>query len=149
MNQVVATMPALLRHEGVWEGTYRIVDAEGKLLDWHHSRIEVRFPAHGPHDYMQHNHFSWADGREWRVEHPALCRDGVLLWDTEHIHGKAWCVDERSTVLTWKRHDTPDAELYELIVINEHNTQRSRTWHWFRQGLLYQRTLIDERRVAP
>jgi uncharacterized protein YeaC (DUF1315 family) len=149
MNQVVATMPSLLRHEGVWEGIYRLVDAEGQALDWHHSRIEVRFPSDGPHDYMQHNHFTWPDGRELRVEHPAVCRNGVLLWDTEHIHGKAWSVDERSTVLTWKRHDTPDAELYELIVINEHNTQRSRTWHWFRQGLLYQRTLIDERRVAP
>jgi hypothetical protein len=148
MNQVVATMPALTRHEGIWEGTYRVVDALGQPLDTHRSRIEVRFPQEGPHDYLQHNHFIWDDGRELKAEHPAVCRAGVLYWDSEHIHGRAWSVDERSTVLTWRRHDTPDAELYEIIVINETNNQRSRTWHWFRQGVLYQRTLIDEQRVA-
>jgi hypothetical protein len=148
-NQVIATMPALARHRGVWEGSYRVVDVMGQTLDWHRSRIEVRFPDDGPYDYLQSNHFAWPDGRELRVEHPAVCRNGVLLWDTEHIKGQAWSVDERSTVLTWRRHDNPDAHLYELIVINDSNDQRSRTWHWFRNGTLYQRTLIDEKKVAP
>jgi hypothetical protein len=147
-NPVQATMPALMRHRGVWEGRYRLVDIEGRLLDWHHSRIEVRFPDEGPHDYVQRNHFWWPDGRELRVEHPAICRNGVLLWNTDHIHGQAWSVDERSTVLTWRRTDSPGAELYEIIVINESNDQRTRTWHWLRDGALYQRTLIDERRVS-
>jgi hypothetical protein len=147
-NPVLAQMPALVRHRGVWEGVYRVVDAKGQLLDWHHSRIEVQFPNHGEHDYLQDNHFWWPDGRELRVAHPAICRGGVLLWDTEHIKGRAWSVDDRSTVLTWQRHDSPGTELYELIVINAGNDQRTRTWHWMRDGALYQRTLIDEKRVA-
>jgi hypothetical protein len=148
MNQVAATMPMLLRHRGVWEGLYRLVDTAGTLVEWHHSRIEVRFPEQGPHDYVQRNHFRWPDGRELNVEHPAVCRDGVLIWDTEHISGRAWAVGERSTVLSWSRRDSPGSELYEIIVINERNDRRSRTWHWFRDGALYQRTLIDEKRVA-
>jgi hypothetical protein len=51
-------------------------------------------------------------------------------------------------VLTWQRHDTPDAYLYELIVINQTNDQRSRTWHWFRDGVIYQRTLIEESKIS-
>jgi uncharacterized DUF497 family protein len=50
--------------------------------------------------------------------------------------------------LTWQRHDTPDAYLYELIVINQTNDQRSRTWHWFRDGVIYQRTLIEESKIS-
>ena len=86
-------------------------------------------------------------GRELRGEYPGVCRNGVLYWDNELIRGQAWAVDELSLVFTWRRHDTPDAYLYEIIVINESNDHRSRTWHWFRDGAIYQRTLIDEVRV--
>jgi hypothetical protein len=148
MNPIYQSMPHLLRHNGVWEGSYRIVDRQGQLLDEHRSRIEVRFPEGGPVHYTQNNHFLWADGRESRAEYPAICRDGVLLWDNALIRGSAWTVDPRSTVLQWQRHDSPGADLYELIVINERNDRRSRTWHWFRDGEVYQRTLIDEWRVV-
>jgi len=148
MNPVHQTMPHLTRHNGVWEGTYRVVDINANTLDLHHSRIEVRFPDEGPYHYTQNNHFWWDDGRETHGDYPGVCREGVLYWDNELIRGQAWAVDELSTVLTWQRHDAPGAYLYELIVINEENNQRSRTWHWFRDGVLYQRTLIEERRVA-
>lgn len=147
-NPVFTTMPHLTRHNGIWEGIYHLVDQDGKTLDRHHSRIEVRFPDGGPYHYTQKNHFWWDDGREVRGEYPGVCRDGVLYWDNELIEGKAWSVDRLSTVLTWRRHDTPDAYLYEIIVINETNNQRSRTWHWFRDGAVFQRTLIDEHRVG-
>ena len=148
MNEAIKSMASLLRHEGIWEGRYRRVDREGRLLDEHASRIEVRFPDSGPVHYRQHNRFTWDDGHVVEAEHPAVCRDGVLHWDTPLITGRAWSVDERSTVLRWCRHDEPGAELYELIVINESSDRRSRTWHWFRGGEVFQRTLIDEWRVA-
>jgi hypothetical protein len=147
-NPIFKTMASLLRHDGIWAGTYHLVDREGKTLDRHRSRIEVGFPKTGPHHYTQKNHFQWDDGRESRGEYPGVCRDGVLYWDNPLIRGQAWAVDELSLVLTWRRHDTPDAYLYEIIVINENNDQRSRTWHWFRDGVIYQRTLIDETRVG-
>ncbi|XVO22848.1 MAG: DUF3598 domain-containing protein [Betaproteobacteria bacterium] len=148
MNPIKQSMPALLRHNGIWEGIYHLVDAEGKTLDRHHSCIEVRFPESGSYHYTQKNYFWWGDGRDTHGEYPGVCRDGVLYWDNELIRGKAWSVDELSTVLTWQRHDTPDAYLYELIVINQTNDQRSRTWHWFRDGVIYQRTLIEESKIS-
>lgn len=149
MNPIHTQMRPLMRHDGIWEGEYHLVDRGGKTIDRHRSRIEVRFPSEGPHHYTQKNHFTWDDGRETRGEYPGICRDGVLYWDNELIKGQAWSVDEYSTVLTWQRHDTPDAYLYEIIIINRSNDQRSRTWHWFRDGCVFQRTLIDERKVAP
>jgi hypothetical protein len=124
------------------------VDVAGKTIDHHQSRIEVRFPENEAYHYLQRNHFWWADGKEFRGEYPGVCRDGMLHWDTPLIRGHAWSIDDLSSALTWRRHDTPGAYLYELIVINEANNRRSRTWHWFRDGVLYQRTLIDEQRVA-
>lgn len=148
MSDIRSAMPALLRHEGVWEGTYRVVDLEGRVLDQHASRITVSFPTDGPHAYLQRNLFTWADGRRVEVEHPGTYRDGQLWWDTEHIEGHAWQRDERTCILTWRRKDTPGAHLYELIVIAEDGLTRTRTWHWFRDGACYQRTLVDERKVG-
>jgi hypothetical protein len=148
MNPIKQSMPSLVRHNGIWQGNYRVVGIDGSTIDCHHSRIEVRFPETGEYHYSQKNHFWWDDGRETRGEYPGVCRDGVLYWDNALIKGQAWSVDEFSTVLSWQRHDTPEAYLYELIVINATNDQRSRTWHWFRNGVVYQRTLIDESKVA-
>mgnify|MGYP001810028245 FL=1 len=36
---LAAVMPTILKHEGVWEGVYRHVDAEGAPLDVHKVRI--------------------------------------------------------------------------------------------------------------
>jgi hypothetical protein len=148
MNPITTEMPDLIRHNGIWQGTYHVIDRAGKTVDKHHSRIEVRFPQDGSHHYTQANHFWWDDGRESRGEYPGVCRDGILYWDNELIQGKAWSVDPLSIVLTWRRQDTPDAYLYEIIVINETNDKRSRTWQWVRDGEVYQRTLIDEVRVV-
>jgi hypothetical protein len=149
VNPIYEQMPHLLRHNGIWIGTYRVVDEAGIALDTHASRIEVRFPREGDAHYTQSNVFTWADGREKRGEYPGVCRAGVLYWDNPLIVGKAWSVDELSTVLTWERRDTPGVYLYEIIVINAQNDRRSRTWHWFRDGVLFQRTLVDERKAAP
>jgi hypothetical protein len=147
MNPLQQSMPSLFAHQGVWEGRYRIVNLQGDTLDQHRSRIEVNFPETGPH-YLQRNHFSWDDGRELKVEHPGFFRDGMLRWNTEHIEGAAWEAGERCIVLRWRRPDTPGSELTELIALGEGAQHRARTWHWFRDGVCYQRTLIDEQRVT-
>jgi hypothetical protein len=50
--------------------------------------------------------------------------------------------------MTGRRHDTTDAYLYEIIILNENNDRRSRIWYRFRDGASYQRALIDEARIA-
>ena len=41
----------------------------------------------------------------------------------------------------------PDLYLYEMIQISPDNNHRARTWHWFKNNQIYQRTLIQEERV--
>lgn len=149
MNPLAEYMPGRFAHQGVWDGHYRTVDLEGRARDQHRSRVEVVFPNEGPH-YLQRNLFTWDDGRTLVVEHPGYFSDGMLRWNTEHIEGAAWQAGERCVVLRWRRHDSPGSELTELIALGKGATHRARTWHWFRDGVCYQRTLIDETRAkAP
>jgi len=141
-------MPGLFAHAGIWEGTYRTVNLAGETVDFHRSRIKVSFPADGPYAYFQENRFEWPDGRVLDVAHPGIYRDGKLWWDTDHIEGHAFQGDDRTCILTWRRKNEPGAHLYEIIILSDHPRHRARTWHWFRDGECYQRTLIDEVRVG-
>ncbi len=45
MRELLAReMPALFAHEGLWDGTYRHVDADGTLIDQHRMRTRCEFP---------------------------------------------------------------------------------------------------------
>lgn len=140
-------MPLLARHEGVWEGIYRYYDAAGNKIDEHRSRLLCRFPATGP-AYHQTNLYKWADGRTEIRDFPASVVNGRISWDNELING--WAADvplddfKRTTMLNWTRTGEPDLYLYEMIQISDDGQSRSRTWQWFKQDRLFQRTLIDE-----
>jgi len=140
-------MPVLARHEGVWEGRYLLVDLEGKSLDSHASHLECSFPDSGEFPYMQVNTYTWDDGRREEIHFPAHYRDQRIWWDNDRIRGSAWELDSRYIVLTWTRKDLPGSYLYEMIQISDDNRRRARTWHWFVDDALLQRTLIREQRV--
>lgn len=145
-------MPLLARHEGVWEGTYRYYNAEGKLVDEHKSRLFCRFPDSGPHPYHQTNHYIWADGRTEVREFPAEYRDKRVWWDNDLIQG--WAAElglddkGRSVVLYWQRTGDPGLYLYEMIQLSDDGKKRCRTWHWIRDGQLETRTAIEEKLVT-
>lgn len=147
MNPLADHMPGFFAHQGVWVGHCRTIELEGRVLDQHRSRVEVNFPNEGPH-YLQINHFTWDDGRTLVVTHPGYFSDGMMRWNTEHIEGAAWQAGERCVVLRWRRPDSPGSELTELIALGNGATHRARTWHWFHDGMCYQRTLIDETRAT-
>ena len=69
-----------------------------------------------------------------------------LFWDTPAFRGYGWTTLDDVRLLTLDRKDVPDASFTEIIVLGDANN-RARTWHWFRDGRLYQRTLCDEWRV--
>lgn len=146
------SMPLLARHEGVWEGTYRYYDADGKMIDEHKSKLVCRFPDSGPYPYHQTNHYTWADGRTDVREFPAHFRNGRIEWDNELIKG--WASDvpldanARTTMLYWVRKDEPDMYLYEMIHLSDCGKFRSRVWQWIKGGKTLQRTLIDETRTS-
>jgi hypothetical protein len=144
-----AAMPSLLSHEGVWEGTYRHIAADGRLLDSHAARVECVFPEEGPYAYIQRNTFTWADGTVRRAELPGVLREGKLWWDVATFHGSAWETEAGLILLHLHRKDEPGAWFWEMICRAPGAETRARTWHWFdASGQLTRRTLCDERRSA-
>jgi len=145
-------MPLLARHEGVWEGWYRYYDPSGNKVDEHRSRLYCRFPKDGAYPYHQTNHYRWTDGKRETRDFPATVKNARIHWDNELIVG--WAADvalddfKRTTMLNWTRKDDPTMYLYEMIQISDCGNHRHRVWHWYREGKLLQRTLIDEVRVA-
>lgn len=151
MNPIKQAMPALARHEGVWEGIYRYLDAEGRLIDEHRSRLVCRFPDDGPYPYHQSNHYTWADGRTESRDYPAQFRDGRLAWDNPRIAG--WAIepgaDEQhgTLLLCWTRKDSPGSVIWEMVQISPCGRFRSRVWQWLEDGRPKMRALIDEERI--
>jgi hypothetical protein len=45
------------------------------------------------------------------------------------------------------REGMPDVSLYEMIQLSDDGILRARTWHWFKKGVLFKRTLIKEQRM--
>lgn len=149
MAQDIRTgMPVLARHEGEWMGEYVLLGPDSSVIDRHDSHLICSFPETDEFDYFQQNIYSWSDGRVETIDFPALYRDGRIWWNTDRIAGSAWEIDERTIMLNWTRKDLPGSYLYEMIQINSNNNKRARTWHWFKDDGLVNRTCIRESRVA-
>ncbi len=147
MRVIQWQMPVLCRHAGEWEGVYTHIDTDNQIVDQHRSHLKCSFPDDGAHDYYQINTYLWDDGRTEEMHFPATYAEGCIWWDTERIEGKAWEIDPRTVCLTWRRKDMPGSYLYEMIQISDDNAKRGRTWHWFQNDELFQRTCIKEARL--
>ena len=129
-------------------GRYRHIDTDGVLLDEHETRVECVFPETGPYAYVQRNRFEWPDGRTREVEFGGVLEGDRIFWDTDTFAGYGWTTRDGVILLTLDRKDLPDASFTEIIVLGPGGDDRARTWHWFRDGALFQRTLCDERRLV-
>lgn len=147
MNPLRTAMPAMLRHEGWWDGHYRHFDADGALIDAHRTRTHCEFPDDGPFAYVQHNWLSWDDGRTAEYHFGGRFDDGMLRWDTERFHGYGWQTHEDVLMLRLERRDVPGAYYIEMITIAADGQSRARTWQWYRDGAPWKRTLCDEWRT--
>ena len=145
-DEIANKMPALLVHEGFWYGVYRVVNANGEIIDQHESRVECVFPDNGPFHYYQRNHFRWSDGRTVDVEFGGVLKGERMFWDTETFSGYGWVTGDDVIFLTLDRKDRPGAKFTEVIIPGPDLQHRARTWHWFEDGKLLQRTLCDESR---
>jgi hypothetical protein len=148
MSSIRDHMPVLARHEGEWLGTYLLLDLEGTILDRHTSHLTCQFPTDGTHDYYQINRYTWANGKQEEHRFPAAYRDRKLWFDTERIQGNAWEADDATLILRFTYKTVPDFYLYEMIQISPCNRYRARTWHWFKNHQLFQRTVIQEERTG-
>lgn len=140
-------MPILARHEGDWEGEYIHIDLSGRVFDRHESLLSCMFPTDGNYPYYQINRYRWSDGKKEELHFPATYKDGRIWLNNDRIVGSVWEIDDRSLMVTWSRRDAPHSYLYEMIQISRDDKIRNRTWHWFQNDELIQRTLISERRI--
>lgn len=147
-DEFQTNMPSIKAHEGVWEGLYTHIGRDAKILDKHRVRIHCEFPKQGDHVYIQHNHFMWDDGREHKAVLPGIFKENRLWWDLETFSGSAWETKDGLILLNLDRKDDPGANFFEIIAMGSTGQHRSRTWHWFKNGLLFKRTLCDEWKVS-
>lgn len=143
-----AAMPGMRLHEGTWEGVYTHIDSDAAIIDKHKVRIRCEFPTSGEFVYIQHNHFMWEDGREFKATLPGTFKDDRLWWDLDTFKGSAWETKDGLILLNLDRKDDPGANFFELIAMGSTGRHRSRTWHWFKDGKLFKRTLCDEWKVS-
>jgi hypothetical protein len=141
-------MPLLARHEGEWHGTYTFIDRSNNVTDQHRSVLNCTFPDDPERPYFQTNHYYWDDGKEEHIEFPATYKDRRIYFDTERIEGFCWEIDDHVIILHWIYKADPTVTLYELIHLDDTGTNRTRTWHWLKDGVCFQRTLIDEKKVS-
>lgn len=141
-------MPAMLKHAGRWEGVYTHVNREAIVIDRHRAVVVCEFPIGGPYVYIQHNEFTWDDGRTHKISLPGTFKNDRLWWDTDTFYGSAWQSKDDIILLNLTRKDDPGAMFFEIITLGETGNNRSRTWQWFKDGKLFKRTLCDEWRIA-
>jgi len=147
-------LPLVADQEGVWDGEYVHFDAEHREIDRHRSRLVCRLfdGADGEARLVQSNIYHWDDGSREIRYFDGVFRDDRIWISNELIDGWTASIglDEtgRSLMVAWVRVAEPDFRFYELITMAEDNDAKNRTWHWYRNGRLFQRTLINEVRVA-
>jgi hypothetical protein len=145
---LAAAMPAMLLHEGWWDGWYRHVDSDGALIDAHRVKTHCEFPDSGPWHYVQHNWLSRDDGRSAVYEFGGRLDGERLVWATDRFSGYGWQTHADTLMLRLGRRDVPGAHYIEMISTAPDGQSRARTWQWFRDGAPWKRTLCDERRIA-
>ncbi len=142
-----AVMPAMLDHDGWWDGWYRHFDIGGNLIDAHRVKTHCEFPDSGDWHYVQHNWLSWDDGQEALYEFGGKLDGDIIRWETERFRGYGWQTAEETLMLKLDRLDEPGAYYIEMITIAPDGQSRTRTWQWFKDGKPWKRTLCDERRI--
>ena len=146
---LAAAMPAMLLHEGWWEGWYRHIDGDGNLIDAHRVKTSCEFPDSGEWHYLQHNWLEWPDGQTAHYEFGGRLEGNRLVWGTERFRGYGWQTDEDVLMLRLDRLDAEEAYYIEMIAIADDRQTRSRTWEWFQGGRPWKWTLCNEQRINP
>jgi len=151
---ILEKLPLVADQAGVWEGEYVHFDADHREIDRHRSRLVCRLidGPDGEARLSQTNIYDWPDQtREIRFFEGVYRGDRVWI-KNELIDGWTASInlDEsgRTIMVAWVRPQDPGFRFYEMITLSEDLNAKNRTWHWYRDGQLFQRTLINERRVT-
>lgn len=146
MPDMATHFPVLARGCGHWTGTYTHLSPEGDLLDRHRVETLSEFPDDGSADFRLHVHNIWPDGRESRITLLADYRNDRLEW-RDRLVGWMDELDAQSVYLNFTYADDPAIRVCEMIQVSPDGLNRARTWHWFRDDILFKVTLTSERRA--
>lgn len=147
MTTVREAIPLLYRHKGRWQGEYIHIDNDVNIVDRHKVDILVEFPDENGVAYRQTSNFLWDDGRKQEFRFEAGLEGDRLKWDNGGLAGEIWAIDQWNLYLWFRFTDAPDDLVTETIYLSDCGKHRTRTWHWLRDGALYQRTLVNEARA--
>lgn len=149
MSIIKARMPLLARNEGTWGGTYRFITPQMKPLDQYDFRINVKFPDDGKGGltYRQESFYTWPDGRKRELAFEGVYNGNTVVF-AGRISGSITEIDDRTMHVHFWFDDQPGVDVVEAIQLAANNKDRARTWHWFKEGKLFQLTLVDEMRLV-
>lgn len=141
-------IPLLARHAGVWEGEYTHIAPDRSIQERLLFRILVEVPDAGPVAYRQTSHYWWEDGRTQQLMYEGAYRDGRIVIDNGRIHGTCCQVDDLTLYIRFAFHAEPAGYVCEMIQLSPDGAHRARTWHWFRDHVLWRITLVREQRAG-
>ena len=146
-------MQSVGRLVGVWKGTFRRYDAEGKLTATFPSEIIARLKPEGHVvRYHQTNRYQLPDGKLQVIESIGEVRDGRIWFANERVDGWSMEVSEdasrRMTILMMNFKDGTGSYVHEVISLSDDGKKRSRATQFLKDGNVIRRTLIDEIKVT-
>lgn len=153
-NIITQTQALLAAQAGVWDGEYVHLDENHRIIDRHQSRLVCRLfdGPDGDAKLCQTNIYTWDDGQQEIRYFEGVFRGDRIWIQNDLIDGWTSEVEldatRRTIMVGWTRPSEPGFRYYEMITVAEDGKAKNRTWHWYRQGRLFQRTLINEERVA-
>lgn len=146
--------PALAKNEGVWDGMFRRLDAEGRITAEFKSRIIKRYlpDETWPNMYHQTNMYEFDDGERQRIDTKGWFSEGKIHFSSERVDG--WQMDDpadpfqRTVFLYMVYKSNPDQYVYEMINVSDDGRYRTRMTQFLQNGQTVSRTVIDEELVS-
>ncbi len=146
-------LPALVRQQGVWRGTFRRYDAGGGLLETFPSTITIRvFQEGGRWQYHQSNLHGPEDAPLRRLEARGEIHSGRVWFASDRYQG--WAMDlpgeqpAAGSLLVMHARDPGDPDIHEIISCSPDGRRRWRLSQLMKEGQLVGRTAIDEEKVS-
>ncbi len=146
--------PALAKNEGVWDGMFRRVDADGRITAEFKSRIIKRYlpDETWPDMYHQTNIYNLANGERQQFDTKGWFADGKIHFSSDRVDG--WQMDDpadsfqRTVFLYMVYKSNLDQYVYEMINVSDDGRYRTRMTQFLKDGQTVRRTLIDEELVS-
>ncbi len=148
-----ADLPALVRQQGVWKGTFRRYDAEGELLETFSSMITVRvFREAGGWHYHQTSLHGPEDAPLRRIEAHGQIHSGRVWFTSDRYQG--WGMDlpgeapAAGSLIVMHPRQPGVPEVHEISSCSTDGRRRWRVSQLLGEGRLIGRTVIDEEKLS-